>query len=100
VTTADPGDKEYSTDGSSYVVWAIGRLNHNKEPMFHDIYPKGNVKLELNRKEKENNCFAFTHTHESFRYWRVISLLYIFPYYNKVFEENLQSMLVSIKKLA
>jgi len=68
VPTADPGDKEYPTEGSSYVVWAIGRLNHNKDPMFHDIYPKGNVKLELNRKERESNCFAFTHNQESFRY--------------------------------
>ncbi|XP_069695747.1 protein Skeletor, isoforms B/C [Periplaneta americana] len=65
--SSDPGDKEYPTEGSSYVVWAIGRLNHHKEPMFHDIYPKGNVKLELNRKEKESNCFAFTRSQESFR---------------------------------
>jgi len=50
------------------VVWAMGRLNHNKEPMFHDIYPKGNVRLELNQKEKGRNCFAFTRTQESFRY--------------------------------
>jgi hypothetical protein len=76
VPIADPGDKEYPTEGSSYVVWAIGRLNHNKEPMFHDIYPKGNVKLELNRKEKESNCFAFTHTQESSRYYRIMLLLH------------------------
>ena len=64
---ADPGDKEYPTEGSSYVVWAIGRLSHNKEPMFHDIYPKGNIKLEFNRKETGSNCFEFTRSQDSFR---------------------------------
>nr|CAD7448555.1 unnamed protein product [Timema bartmani] len=65
--SADPGDQEYRTEGWSYVVWAVGRLNHNKEPMFHDIYPKWNLKLELNRKEHSSDCFAFTRSKESFR---------------------------------
>nr|CAD7266950.1 unnamed protein product [Timema shepardi] len=65
--SADPGDQEYRTEGWSYVVWAVGKLNHNKEPMFHDIYPKWNLKLELNRKEHSSDCFAFTRSKESFR---------------------------------
>ncbi|XP_049807880.1 protein Skeletor, isoforms B/C [Schistocerca nitens] len=65
--SADPGDKEFPLEGTSYLVWAIGRLDKNKEPMFHDLYPKGDIKVELNRKEKESNCFAFTRTHENFR---------------------------------
>nr|CAD7202981.1 unnamed protein product [Timema douglasi] len=65
--SADPGDQEYRTQGWSYVVWAVGKLNHNKEPMFHDMYPKWNLKLELNRKEQSSDCFAFTRSKESFR---------------------------------
>ncbi|KAK7791145.1 hypothetical protein R5R35_008577 [Gryllus longicercus] len=65
--SSDHGDKEYPTDGISYVIWSIGRLNHNKEPMFHDFYPKSDIKVELNRKEKESNCFKFTRAQESFR---------------------------------
>lgn len=65
--SSDHGDKEYPTEGFSYMIWAIGRLNNNKDPMFHDLYPKGDIKLELNGKEKENSCFSFTRSQENFR---------------------------------
>ncbi|XP_063238063.1 LOW QUALITY PROTEIN: protein Skeletor, isoforms B/C-like [Bacillus rossius redtenbacheri] len=58
--SSDPGDKEYVTEGLSYVVWAVGRLSHNKEPMFHDLYPKADLQLELNRKDGGSDCVAFT----------------------------------------
>lgn len=62
--TADPGDKEYPTDRSVYVVWALGRLNENKEPTFHDLYLKNDLKLELGRKEPEDACMDFTENNE------------------------------------
>lgn len=61
---ADPGDKEYPTDRSVYVVWALGRLNENKEPTFHDLYLKNDLKLELGRKESEDACMDFTENNE------------------------------------
>lgn len=64
VIAADPGDKEYPTDRPVYVVWALGRLNENKEPNFHDVYPKSDLKLELVRKEPENTCMDFTENNE------------------------------------
>lgn len=58
--TADSGDKEYPTEGSIYIIWAIGRLDENKEPTFHDLYPKSNMSIELHPNESSSNCFAFT----------------------------------------
>lgn len=58
---ADPGDKDFPTDKPVYVIWALGRLDKiNNEPSFHDLYPRGDVVLELNRKEAENTCIDFT----------------------------------------
>lgn len=63
ILTADPGDKEFPMDKPVYVVWALGRLDKtNNEPSFHDLYPRGDVVLELNRKEAENACIDFTET--------------------------------------
>ncbi|RZC37497.1 protein Skeletor, isoforms B/C, partial [Asbolus verrucosus] len=63
----DHGDKEYPTEGSIYVVWAIGRLDKNKEPTFHDFYPKTNISVELNPKEPFSNCFSFTRSDTQLR---------------------------------
>lgn len=57
---ADAGDINVPPEGPSYVVWAMGRLNENKEPAFHDVYPKANIKVDLNSKEPVSACFAFT----------------------------------------
>ncbi|KAK6633087.1 hypothetical protein RUM43_012830 [Polyplax serrata] len=65
--SSDSGDKPYPTDGPAYVVWAMGRLDHRKEPSFHDYYLKSDLLLELNKKEPENNCFAFTRSRELYR---------------------------------
>lgn len=58
--SADSGDKEYPAEGSIYVVWAMGKLDENKEPAFHDVYPKTNISIELNPKEPKKTCYAFT----------------------------------------
>jgi len=55
---ADSGDKTYPIDGPVFVVWAMGHLDTKKEPTFHDYYPKGDVKLDLNKKEP--GTFAFS----------------------------------------
>lgn len=63
ILTADPGDKEFPMDKPVYIVWALGRLDKtNNEPSFHDLYSRGDVVLELNRKEAENACIDFTET--------------------------------------
>lgn len=57
---ADEGDKEFPTDRPVYIIWALGRLDENKEPTFHDIYSKANIKVDLARKEPQSNCVSFT----------------------------------------
>ena len=41
------------------MVWAIGRLDSNKEPAFHDLYPKKDIKIHFNSSEPYNDCFSF-----------------------------------------
>lgn len=60
IFSADVGDKEIPAEGYIYVVWGIGKLDENKEPAFHDLYSKDDVKIELSPKEPQNNCFSFT----------------------------------------
>ncbi|XP_017889760.1 protein Skeletor, isoforms B/C isoform X1 [Ceratina calcarata] len=62
--SSDPGDKEYPTNRPVYVIWALGRLDVNKEPSFHDVYPKSDLKLELARQEPENTCMDFTENND------------------------------------
>lgn len=59
LNTGDEGDKVFKTTGSTYVIWAVGRLNKFKEPRYHHMYSKGDVKLEFGRKISKN-CFQFT----------------------------------------
>ncbi|XP_077288132.1 cytochrome and DOMON domain-containing protein knickkopf [Arctopsyche grandis] len=65
--SSDAGDKEYVTEGNTYIVWAIGRLDSNKEPAFHDFYPKRDVILEFGVKEPINTCFDFTRSDTTLR---------------------------------
>lgn len=58
--TADPNDKEFRLDTEMYTVWALGRLDSNSEPAFHDIYPRKDVIIHFNTKEPVNDCFSFT----------------------------------------
>lgn len=48
------------------MVWSLGRLDENKEPNFHDYYPKTSLKLELNRAEPENTCSDFTELNKKY----------------------------------
>lgn len=57
--SADPGDKEYKTEGFSQLLWAIGELYHDKEPAMHYAYPRGTLKVELHKKEPINTCTPF-----------------------------------------
>jgi len=58
--SADEGDKEYVLTRPMYMVWALGRLDSNMEPAFHDFYPKRDVLMEFQPKEPFNDCFSFT----------------------------------------
>uniref|UniRef100_A0AAR5PRQ2 DOMON domain-containing protein n=1 Tax=Dendroctonus ponderosae TaxID=77166 RepID=A0AAR5PRQ2_DENPD len=58
--SSDESDKEFPLEGSIYIVWAIGKLDENNEPAFHDVYPKTNISVELNPKEPKKSCYAFT----------------------------------------
>ncbi|XP_019868942.2 protein Skeletor, isoforms B/C [Aethina tumida] len=56
----DNGDKEFPSEGKVFIVWAIGKLDQNKEPAFHDYFPKNNISIEVSPKEPQNTCFSFT----------------------------------------
>uniref|UniRef100_A0A182FAN7 DOMON domain-containing protein n=1 Tax=Anopheles albimanus TaxID=7167 RepID=A0A182FAN7_ANOAL len=60
LVSSDSGDKEYLLDQPMYVIWAMGRLDSNNEPTYHDVYPKRNVKMHFNTSEPVNDCFSFT----------------------------------------
>lgn len=58
--SADDGDKEYVLTRPMYMVWALGRLDINKEPAFHDYYPKRDVIINFNPSEPFNDCYSFS----------------------------------------
>jgi hypothetical protein len=58
--SADKGDKEFRLNVPMYIIWALGRLDLNKEPTFHDIYPKGDMIIQFNTSEPVNDCFSFS----------------------------------------
>ncbi|KAF5296679.1 hypothetical protein FQR65_LT10220 [Abscondita terminalis] len=60
----DHGDLEFPENGSVYIVWALGRLDKNREPAFHDYYPKTNIKLKLKGREPISTCYSFTTVNE------------------------------------
>lgn len=55
---ADPQDKEFRLDRALFVVWALGKLDSNKEPSFHTVYPKRDLSINFN--SSVNDCFSFT----------------------------------------
>ncbi|XP_022244635.1 protein Skeletor, isoforms B/C-like [Limulus polyphemus] len=59
INTGDEGDKVYSKGRDLFLIWAIGKYNKYKDPGFHHIFPRGNVKINLGRPEAKN-CFHFT----------------------------------------
>lgn len=58
--SSDPGDKVIYLDHPMQMVWAIGPLDSNKEPAYHDLYPKANVIINFNSTEPVNDCVSFT----------------------------------------
>lgn len=38
----------------------MGKLDTNKEPSFHTVYPKGDLMISFNTSEPINDCFSFT----------------------------------------
>lgn len=58
--SGDAGDKEFRLDAPMFAVWAIGRLDSNNEPAFHDIYPKKDVVIHFNTSEPVDDCFSFS----------------------------------------
>lgn len=57
--SSDDGDQPYVFTRPMYMIWALGRLDSNREPAFHDYYPKRDVIIDFNPKEKYNDCYAF-----------------------------------------
>lgn len=53
-------DKEFHLDRALYIIWALGRLDTNKEPAFHDFYPKKDNMIHFNSSETVDDCFSFT----------------------------------------
>lgn len=47
-------------DRETFIVWAMGRLDSNNEPAFHDVYPKRDVIIHFNTTEPVNDCFSFS----------------------------------------
>jgi hypothetical protein len=61
----DEGDKMFDKDNkNAYIVWAVGSLNEQKEPRYHRLYPRRDVKLHFGRKPLKT-CYSFTRTPES-----------------------------------
>lgn len=46
-------------------MWAIGKLNAQKEPRFHHIYPRGNTKIHFGRRPAQKNCFLFVSSNQN-----------------------------------
>ncbi|XP_071445168.1 protein Skeletor, isoforms B/C [Hetaerina americana] len=76
IPNSDPGDKEIPTDRDVQLIWALGVLTGEKEPSFHDLYPRGSLSINLGRKEAESNCFAFTRSSaEPKKPWNIAHIL-------------------------
>lgn len=71
------------------MVWALGRLDKNNEPSFHDLYPRRDVIFDLGCKEPENTCIHFTENNKKYfqRCERldITDLLLLFHRYNVAF---------------
>ncbi|KAG5673657.1 hypothetical protein PVAND_003685 [Polypedilum vanderplanki] len=58
--SSDALDKEFVLDRPMFVVWSMGKLDSNKEPAFHTVYPKKDLQIHFNSTEPFNDCFSFT----------------------------------------
>ncbi|XP_050707781.1 protein Skeletor, isoforms B/C-like [Eriocheir sinensis] len=62
--TPDPGDIPYPDKGEAMIIWAMGHLDHNREPTMHYAWSKYKQPIEFTRKATERKCFAFTRARE------------------------------------
>ncbi|XP_042900194.1 protein Skeletor, isoforms B/C [Parasteatoda tepidariorum] len=60
LNTEDTGDKVFNQEGDTYMVWAIGKYNRFREPTYHRLVLRGDLKLNLGRKPGEKNCVPFS----------------------------------------
>ncbi|CAB3258621.1 unnamed protein product [Arctia plantaginis] len=56
----EPIDREWVVGRPMYVVWAVGRLDHEREPAFHRLYPKRDVRLDLAKADDTGDCVRFS----------------------------------------
>lgn len=56
----EPIDREWVVGRPMFVVWAVGRLDHEREPAFHRLYPKRDVRLDLAKADDTNDCVRFS----------------------------------------
>ncbi|KAG8187273.1 hypothetical protein JTE90_019162 [Oedothorax gibbosus] len=59
LNTEDSGDKVFNQEGDTYFIWAVGKYNKHKEPTYHRLVLRGDLKLNLGRKPGEKNCEPF-----------------------------------------
>ncbi|GFU22530.1 hypothetical protein NPIL_175341 [Nephila pilipes] len=62
LNTEDSGDKVFKQEGDTYFVWAVGKYNSYKEPTYHRLVLRGDLKLNLGRKPGVKNCEPFIRT--------------------------------------
>lgn len=64
IFVADEKDKEFHLDRPIFIIWAVGKLDTNKEPAFHEFYPKKDHAIHFNSSENVDDCFSFTQSAE------------------------------------
>lgn len=55
------------------------------EPNFHDLYLKGDLKLELSRQEPENTCMDFTEDNEKLMWGLQLTVDSNIPQFESIF---------------
>ncbi|XP_068625732.1 protein Skeletor, isoforms B/C [Battus philenor] len=55
----EPMDRAWNTEGTQYVVWAVGPLDDAGEPAYHRLYHRADVTLQLSRSPPTADCFDF-----------------------------------------
>ncbi|XP_047035806.1 protein Skeletor, isoforms B/C [Helicoverpa zea] len=55
----EPMDRDWPVDREVFAVWALGRLDHEREPAFHRLFPRADVRLHLARDPPTNDCVPF-----------------------------------------
>lgn len=60
LAAAEPMDRDWVTDRPLWAVWSLGRLDHAREPAFHRLYPRADVRLHLAADPPNDDCVRFT----------------------------------------